>query len=541
MPRARLLFAASVLLTAPSLPAARQCEIEVGEFGPPDGEAGDGFGYRVERAERVAVVAATFDDDRGLDSGSAYVYERDERGGWRLAAKILAPDGAAGDLFGYSVAVEGASVLVGAPGHHGSAPGSGKVYLFSRTRRGAWVLSGSLAPPSAGAGAGFGYSMAVREGRLLIGAPHHALGRPGLAYLYRRDAAAGGWTLELEFTSADPATALEFGQDVALGPGFLAVSGSETSVQPYSDTYVVHVRERDAGGPGAWGEVARLSSPTGARDFFGYEISAEGERLVAVAPGETDLRTSQVGALYLYHRSVARAGRWELERRLAQLTESHNPFAPDEVDVTGDWIVGGSFGHSAPGAPGAGAVFVFGRDVGGKDAWGSVARLLDEEPEANAFFGLDLELEGDSLLVGAPGTYTGAEAGEVYELDLARLARASWRSDAAERSLDVHRALTRPLLGAAYLAEVDLRATGHAFAVLSVYLERAEISLPRGQVRLGRGRIASFRLPGPVAHFALPLPADPALCGLELVTQAAGVGVAPFTLTNAQDLVLGFE
>jgi len=523
--------------------ATAQQGVQSQELSPPDGQPGDGFGYRIERAGGLAVVAATFDDDLGLDSGSAYVYTRDAVRGWELARKLYASDGAAGDFFAYSVAVDGDRVLVGAPGRDGGTLADcGALYVFARDQGGAgnWGEVAHLAPPGLPAGAGFGYALAVRGERLLVGAPHHALGLPGRAFLYRRDAtSASGWTLELDFTSADPATAFEFGHDVALGDDVLAVSGARTSIQPYSDTYAVHLRERDAGGPGNWGEVRRLESPAATRDLFGYELSIDGDRLATVAPAEWDPNTNAIGALYLYRRDLGGASHWGLERRLVA-PRPDGLFTADEVDLGRDWIVAGSFGLDARGASQAGAAFAFARNAGGRDAWGYVGELDGDEPEAGAFFGLDLVLAGDELLIGAPGQYAGATSGEAYALDLARLARATWRNDAAGANPDVHRALTRPLLGATYVAEVDLAASGHDAALLLAFAHAAELPLAGGRVLLGRTTLGSALAHGPRARFSFALPADASLGGLTLATQALLTGGAqPFELSNAQDLVLG--
>ena len=97
-------------------------------------------------------------------------------------------------------------------------------------------------------------------------------------------------------------------------------------------------------------------------------------------------------------------------------------------------------------------------------------------------------------------------------------------------------------LGATFLASVDLSTSGHAFARLVAYSTAADVALPGGQRLLcGGARLGSTPLvPGPLASFALPLPASTSLCGLALTTQAVHLGaVTPFALSNAQDLVLG--
>jgi len=515
-----------------------QCELETQELSPPDGQAGDGFAYRVEVSGDVLIVASTFDDDLGLDAGSAYVYERHPALGWVLARKLLASDGAAGDGFSYGVEVDGDTVLISAPNHDDGGGDRGAVYVFRRDQGGAgqWGEVTHFTPPSAGAGARFGYSLDVDGDLLLVGAPHPGLAQPGTAYLYARDAGApGGWTQQLEFTSDDPATVFGFGHDVSLDGQYLAVAGARSPTLPYADSYVVHLRERDAGGAGQWGEVQRIASPTGTRDLFAYEISLDGERLAVVAPAETDFVS--LGALYVYRR--APGGHWDLERRLSAPPEQPL-FTADHVDLRGDWLVAGSFSQTVGTQLGAGTTFVFGRDVGGPDAWGAIAPLHDDAPETDAFFGLDFVLQGDELLIGAPGSYSGLAAGELYAYDLGSLARAQWRDVPGSPNPDVLLALTRPSLGTTYSARVDLGAAGRSAAALVVLEQPAQLPLASGSVLLGRRRLALLTGAGPLARFDVPLPNRPGLCGLRLVTQAllTGGGPAP-ALTNALDLVLG--
>ena len=74
-----------------------------------------------------------------VDAGAAYVYER-SRSTRRFepAGRLLSPDGAAGDAFGFAVACNGDSIAVGAlfadvPGPGGTAlRDAGAVYLFEK-------------------------------------------------------------------------------------------------------------------------------------------------------------------------------------------------------------------------------------------------------------------------------------------------------------------------------------------------------------------------------------------------------------------------
>ena len=95
-----------------------------------DPESQDNFGVAVAVDGDTVVVGALLDDDNGNDSGSVYLFTKPS-GGWVDASetmKLTAPDGAAGDSFGESVAAGGGRVIVGAPGDDSEI---GAAYVFS--------------------------------------------------------------------------------------------------------------------------------------------------------------------------------------------------------------------------------------------------------------------------------------------------------------------------------------------------------------------------------------------------------------------------
>jgi WD40 repeat protein len=92
-----------------------------------DAAAGDIFGYAVAVSGNTAIVAARFDDDGGSASGSAYLF--DVNTGNQLD-KLTANDAAAFDNFGYCVAIDEGVCIVGSPADDDSGDGSGSAYLF---------------------------------------------------------------------------------------------------------------------------------------------------------------------------------------------------------------------------------------------------------------------------------------------------------------------------------------------------------------------------------------------------------------------------
>jgi hypothetical protein len=92
-----------------------------------DGAASDYFGIRVAVGSGRIVVGAYADDDNGSSSGSAYIFDLDGN----LLAKITASDAAAGDIFGSSVAVGNGRIVVGATGDDDNGSDSGSAYIYN--------------------------------------------------------------------------------------------------------------------------------------------------------------------------------------------------------------------------------------------------------------------------------------------------------------------------------------------------------------------------------------------------------------------------
>jgi hypothetical protein len=98
-----------------------------------DGAAGDRFGSSVSLSGdgSVALVGAYADDDKGTNSGSAYIFTRNGST-WTEQAKLVASDGASDDRFGYSVSLssDGNTALIGAYLDDDKGTDSGAAYVY---------------------------------------------------------------------------------------------------------------------------------------------------------------------------------------------------------------------------------------------------------------------------------------------------------------------------------------------------------------------------------------------------------------------------
>ena len=135
-----------------------------------DGEPGAQFGHSVVVSGDIAVVGASKDDDNGLNSGSAYVFRFDGTA-WRLQQKLLASDGDINDDFGSAVGLSGEAVVVGAHDHDHNASNAGSAYLFRfDPDTSQWPQVQELLASDGSQNDVFGWSLAMDGDTAVIGA-----------------------------------------------------------------------------------------------------------------------------------------------------------------------------------------------------------------------------------------------------------------------------------------------------------------------------------------------------------------------------------
>jgi hypothetical protein len=138
--------------------------------------AGDGFGVSVAIAGRTIAVGAGL---AASDAGRVYLFAKNAAG-WHQSAQLAASDAGAKNDFGDAVAVSGDNVVVGT---FAQAPNAGRAYLFTGTAAG-WRQTAELASGSrAATGDDFGYSVAISGKTIAVGAMGEESGA-GRAYVF---------------------------------------------------------------------------------------------------------------------------------------------------------------------------------------------------------------------------------------------------------------------------------------------------------------------------------------------------------------------
>jgi hypothetical protein len=179
-----------------------------------DAAAGDYFGWSVALDGDTTLIAARFDDDKGDNSGSVYVFTRNGTT-WTQQAKLLASDGAAGDYFGYSVALAGDTALIGAAYDDDNGDDSGSAYVFTRNGT-TWTQQAKLTASDGAALDCFSCSVALAGDTALIGAPFDDDNGnfSGSVYVFTRTGI--NWTQHVKLLALDGAAEDRFGWRVSL-------------------------------------------------------------------------------------------------------------------------------------------------------------------------------------------------------------------------------------------------------------------------------------------------------------------------------------
>jgi hypothetical protein len=300
--------------------------------------ASDAFGRSIDVDGDTVVVGAPNEDSNALgvggsqtdnssaNSGAAYVFVRNGAS-WSQQAYVKASNTQPDDQFGFSVAIVGDTVVVGAVNEDSNATGvngaqsnnsqsqAGAAYVFTRSGV-AWSQQAYLKASNTDNNDQFGIALAMDGETLVVGSAGEASGSPGVngvqldesqqdagaAYVFVRT--GGVWAQEAYVKASNPGADDLFGIDVALHGDTLVVgafheNSSATGVdgnqadESADDAGAAYVFRRNGS---TWSQQAYLkASNTQLGDVFGGACAVFGDAIVCSAIGESSNATGVNG------------------------------------------------------------------------------------------------------------------------------------------------------------------------------------------------------------------------------------------------------
>lgn len=370
------------------------------------------FGYSVAMDGDTVVVGAYWNHNPVIGGGATYVFVK-PAAGWPAitqVAKLIASDSAFHDRFGWSVAISGNTIVVGAYSEsNNSKTWNGSAYVFVKPD-GGWTNMTETAKLTASDphdADEFGRRVAISGDTIVVGVPNDDVDlkvNQGSAYVFTKPVT--GWTNSTEtakLTASDGVAGDLFGTSVA-------ISGNTIVVGAHGHNHGAGVAEGQAyifNQSGGWvtgTENARLTASVSyPQDNFGWSASIDGDVVVIGAPGGAYWAYPGKASAYVF---IKPAGGWigDLTEH-AILTASDGIYSDefaDCVDISGDSIVVGAPVDDIGSQTDQGSAYVFSKPVSGWASMTETDKLVASDGTGGDKFGTSVGISGDTLIVGAP-------------------------------------------------------------------------------------------------------------------------------------------
>lgn len=321
--------------------------------------SGDQFGYAVDVEGDRIVVGARGRHTAAAKGGSVFVFERDVGGNWLVVQEIVAPDAAAGDEFGFDVALSGGRIVVGAPFDDDFGMNSGSAYVFEAAGGGPFSFVAKLLSTHGAAFDIAGWSVDIDGARCVVGAQYDdSLVIDAGCVLVFEDDGSSLWSHVATVHGVGTGLGDRFGIDVAIsGERVLAGAIGDDDQGVDAGAAYVFVRQPN----GTWSQEAKLIAPsTSADDAFGIRVALDGMR-AAVGAHLDDSVAFNGGTVELFARRSD--GTWVHELALQHSAGQFGEQAGAAVALGTDGVAIGAPARDVFGNVDAGAVQVVSNDV----------------------------------------------------------------------------------------------------------------------------------------------------------------------------------
>ena len=373
---------------------------------------GDSFGSSVA-ISGMRVVVGDFSDDNGeRDAGSVFVFDLTNALPAVPVATLTKASPVSGDLFGFSVAISGTRVLVGAPLDDAGATDAGGAYVYDLAGGVPTMPTIALTNANPAPIDLFGSAVALSGTRVVVGAPQDDTGAisAGKAYVYDL-ASATPRVPVVTLTNPSPAAYDHFGQSVAID-GTRVVIGAALDDTGSTNAGSAYVYELTAAIPSV--PMLTLTNPGPAsNDYFGNSVGISGMRVVVGAPHD-DSAATDAGSAYIF--DLAAATPTVPVVTLTDPMMSVSGAFGNSVAISGARVVVGASFEDAW-ALFSGSAYVY--DLTGAAPTAPLVTLTYPDPDQLDLFGYAVAISGSRVVVGAYNKSTGAnEDGYAYVYDL---------------------------------------------------------------------------------------------------------------------------
>jgi hypothetical protein len=145
-------------------------------------------------------------------------------------------------------------------------------------------------------------------------------------------------------------------------------------------------------------EAKLIASDAEDVDIFGIAVDIDNDTII-VGSHRDDGDGFDRGSAYIYERNLAGSDSWGEAIKLTSPDAADEDYFGENVSIDGDKVVIGAIGVDDFGSA-SGAAYIFERNLGGANNWGYRVKLTASDARANSYFGR-VAISGDTVVVGA--------------------------------------------------------------------------------------------------------------------------------------------
>lgn len=402
----RLSAAAATALALPGLLRAQANEQWV--ITPSTGTNTQQFGFALAIDGDTMVVGAPYNDSNGADRGTAWIYSWDATAGtWNASQQLFASDGENYSRFGWSVAIKGDLIVVGAPFKDTTiGTDSGQIYVFRfDSTTSTWIEEQRLIQSTGANSDKLGTAVAVSGDVVLTGVPYADTkvgANSGAVFVFRYDATTHAWAEETELIDPDGSSGDHAGTSIDYDGNYAVVASANQAESTYSDAGSVGIWT--ASGT-TWSQIQELTAPTLQQIAeFGTRVRLSGDVIGVTAPLENQMAgVTASGAAYVFRRVN---GVFTFEARLTESTPTAYAKFGTDIALSSDLIVVGANLDDVAGKLDSGAAHTFRRSK--RLGWVYDQQLSASDRANQDFLGTQVALHSAMILAAADRNDTGS-------------------------------------------------------------------------------------------------------------------------------------
>jgi len=372
------------------------------------GKPDDRLGIKVSMGQNLVIAGANMNDDRGINSGKAYIWRFNEDK-WQKEASLLSSDGEKYDYFGSAVDISGNIAIVGAYGNDDNGSQSGSAYIF-RYNNSSWVEEAKIVATDGYVHDSFGYAVAASASYIIVGANESDdLGsNSGAAYIFSYNADTGRWAEQVKLMAADGESYDNFACSVDID-GDYAIIGADSDDDHGSASGSAYIFKRQPNNN--WEQQVKLIPNDGSKfDHFGCDVAISNHYAVVGAYAD-NAKGTKSGSAYVFENIQ---GSWQQVAKLIPADGSHYDFFGWSVAISGKNIIAGAYGDDNLGSR-SGSAYIFQRV---QEKWTEMKKICASDGDSNDYFAYAASIFDHYAIVGAYGDDDyGSKSGAVYVYD----------------------------------------------------------------------------------------------------------------------------